>query len=451
MDIQAFKERVFAVGRAAGLEDMEVYMSSSKNFLVRVFKEEVDDYKASVEQGVGFRASFAGKVGYAYVETLDEDSVQILVDGAKANAQVIESSDEIEFFAGAENYPEVVSYNHELAAISPQEKIAFAKDLEKEAFAADKRVSMVNWAMNGYGETEIYIANTKGLEQSFKRNGAYSYVSAVVRDGEQVKTGGRMIFANDWTKFNAKESAQEAVMEATSLLGAASVDSGTYRVLLRFDVAGTLLQTFASVFSAEAVQKGLSLLQGKLGGQIASPLITVVDDPLLENGAASTPFDAEGVPTQRKNVIEAGRLNTYLYNLKTAKKDGVSSTGNASRASYKSPVGIAPTNFFVQPGESSYEELVETLGDGIVIIDVQGTHSGANTVSGDFSLSAYGYFVENGKITRPVDQITIAGNFFELLESVEAVGADLMFVNPGSAGNVGSPSLIISHLAIAGI
>lgn len=451
MQIQEFKNNVFAAGKKIGLEEMEIYFSQSKSFSARVFQKEVDDYKVSLEQGVGFRALFAGKVGYAYAETLDGESVELLVNGAKANAQIIDSDDEIEFFAGSPSYPEVVAYNVDLESVSAEEKIEFAKALETGAFAADERVSMVNWAATGYDETEVYIANTKGLEQSFNRNGAYSFVSAVVREGEQVKTGGRMVFGNDWEQFDAQKLASEAVNEATSLLGASSIPSGDYRVLLRHDVSRDILATFASVFSAEAVQKGLSLMAGKLDQQIASSQVTLVDDPLLKDGGASASFDGEGVVTRRKNVIDEGKLITFLHNLKTAKKDGVESTGNASRASFKSPVGIAPSNFFIEPREMTYDELVEQMQNGVIIIDVQGLHSGANPVSGDFSLGAYGYLVENGKIVRPVEQITVAGNFFKVLEAVEEIGSDLEFGSPSSRGHVGSPSLLISNLSIAGM
>ena len=450
MDVRQFKDKVFQAGREAGLEEMEIYAVSSKDLSIRVFQKEVDDYTLSVGQGVGFRARFAGKIGYAYAETLDEDSVYMLVEGAKANAQIIDSEDEIVFFAGAEDYPTVKANNPELEQVTPEAKIEYAKELEKEAFAADERVYLVNWAAVGYREAEAYIANTLGLEQSFSRNGAYTYVSALVKENEQVKSGGRSRYSNSWADFNARELAKEAVGEASSLLNADTVKSGEYRVLLRYDVVRTFLATFASVFSAEAVQKGLSLLAGKLGEQIASPLVTLIDDPLLENGAASTPFDGEGVPTRTKDVIAAGELKTYLHNLKTAKKDGVESTGNASRASFKSTVGISPTNFYIKPGELGYEELVRELGSGLIIISVQGAHSGANPVSGDFSLGAYGYLVEDGKIARPVDQITIAGNFFQLLQDVEAIGSDLEFGGPGMGGNVGAPSLIVTKLAVAG-
>ncbi len=266
MDVREFKERVFQAGAAAGLEDMEIYVVRSKDLSIRVFQKEVDDYTISVGQGVGFRARFAGKIGYAYAETLAADSIQLLVEGVRANAEVIDSDDEIVLFAGADSYPEVHAYNEELAEVTPKTKIEFAKDLEKEAFAADERVSMVNWAAMGYREGETYIANTLGLEQSFSQNGAYGLVSAVVREDEQVKTGSRMRFSNDWSKFNAHQLADDAVAEAVSLLNAETVKSGEYRVLLRYDVVRTFLSTFASVFSAEAVQKGLSLLAGRLGG-----------------------------------------------------------------------------------------------------------------------------------------------------------------------------------------
>ena len=450
MNIQEFRDRVFEAGRAAGLDDMEIYVSQSKEFSVRIFQTEIDDYSLSNVRGVGFRASYGGKVGYAYAEALDEASVDMLVSSAKANAEVIDSTDEIVFFPGSPSYPEVTAYNEELDAVSPEERIEFAKELEAQALAVDSRVDLVNWAMTGYEEVEIYIANTKGLEQSFVRNGGFSYVSAVIREGEQVKTGSRFHFGNDWTRFNAEELAQAAVNEGVSLLNADTVASGEYRVILRYDAARDILQTFSSVFSAEAVQKGLSLLAGKLNQEIAAPHLTLVDDPLMPNGGASMPFDAEGVATKMKKVIDRGQLTTYLHNLKTAMKDGDESTGNAHKASFKSPIGISPTNFYIEPGHTNYEGLVKELGDGLVIIDVQGLHSGANPVSGDFSLGAYGYLVQNGRIVRPVDQITIAGNFFKMLKDIDVIGSDLQFGIPGYGGNVGSPSLIVSSLSVAG-
>jgi len=373
----------------------------------------------------------------------------MLIKEAIGNAVTIDSDDEEEIFAGSKEYKEVNTYNNELESISTEQKIEFAKAMEKAAFEADKRVTSVNYCI--YGEVAGYslLANTKGLNLENKSNLAQAYISVVVKDGDDVKTGANFVISNDFSKFNPENIATTAVREALSMLGAESIDSGQYPVILRNDVAASILQAFTSVFIAENVQKNLSLLKGKLNEQIANELITIVDNPFLEDGVASTSFDGEGVATKYKKVVDKGVLKTYLHNSKTAKKDGLESTGNASKSSYKSPVSISPTNMYIENGSTSIEDMIKSTENGIMIIDVQGLHSGLNAVSGDFSLSAYGYLIEKGKIARPVNQITIAGNFYEVLNSIEAVGDDLRFGFP-SSGYIGSPSLKIRSLAIAG-
>jgi PmbA protein len=334
--------------------------------------------------------------------------------------------------------------------LSSEEYIDAALRLEQAALAADSRVDLVNWALTGYYSEEVFMANTKGLEQSYRKNFAVGYVSAVVKDKDQIKTGHRFRCVFDWDELKPGELAREAAEEGASLLDADTVPSGDYRIILRRDVARDILATFAGVFSAEAVQKGLSLLGDKLGTKIAAGHVTLTDNPLLPKAGGSRPFDGEGVAVQATTVIKDGQLTNFLHNLKTAKKAGVETTGNANRGSYKSPVGIAPTNFYFEPGTASFDELVKELHQGLIIIDVQGLHSGANPVSGDFSLGAYGYLVEGGRIARAVDQITVSGNFFTLLQDVAAVGTDLEFGAPGGGGNIGSPSLLIKSLAVAG-
>ena len=188
------------------------------------------------------------------------------------------------------------------------------------------------------------IVNTKGLDLTHSLNAAYAYVSVVVGEGGDTKTFGNFETIGDFSQFDPEKLARGAVEEAVALLGASPVESGEYPVILRWEAAATLLGTFAGIFSAENVQKNFSLLKGKLGEAVAADTITIVDDPLLPQGLYSAPFDAEGVATRTKAVVEAGRLMTFLHNLKTAAKDGVQSTGNAAKGSYKSSVGVAPTN-----------------------------------------------------------------------------------------------------------
>ncbi|MBQ9408520.1 MAG: TldD/PmbA family protein [Clostridia bacterium] len=273
-----------------------------------------------------------------------------------------------------------------------------------------------------------------------------SYVSVVAKEGERVAVGGAVKVSRNFADFDAAKLAREAVDEALFNLGASPVPSGSYRVIIDRRCMPDLLSTFSDVFSAEAAQKGLSLLAGREGEVIAAPCVTLMDDPHMKGGLASAAFDAEGVATKVKAVIANGTLTTLLHNLKTARKAGVPSTGNASRYGYASSIGIEPSNFYFKPGNKTLAELMQDMGEGLVITEVSGLHAGANPVSGDFSLLSKGYTVEGGKKGRAVEQITVAGNFYEMLKNIRAFGSDLEFV--GSP--VGSPSVDVGEMNVAG-
>ena len=176
----------------------------------------------------------------------------------------------------------------------------------------------------------------------------------------------------------------------------------------------------------------------------------MIDNPYLENGFASKAFDDEGTSTKSKNVIDKGVLTTYLHNWKTANKEGVDSTGNGYRSSYKSALSISPSNFYIENGEVDFKDMISSIEHGIYIINVDGLHSGLNPVSGDFSLSAHGYEIVNGSIERPINQITIAGNLYKLLKDIDCISNDLKFAFP-SGSYFGSPSIRISKLSVSGI
>ena len=207
-----------------------------------------------------------------------------------------------------------------------------------------------------------------------------------------------------------------------------------------------LLQTFCRIFSAETAQKGLSLLKGHIGEKVAADCITIIDDPLLLEGLEARPFDAEGVPSKAHTVVENGVFKTFLHNLKTAYKDGVETTGNASKAGYDSAVHVSPSNFYIKAGNLTFEEMLTNLDECIVITEVSGLHAGANPVSGDFSLLSKGYIVKNGKRQQPVEQITIAGNFYDLLKNIRSVGNDLEF----PFGGIGCPSVDAGDISVSG-
>lgn len=448
MDETIFIRELLDRARGAGFEGCEACFARGESFDVTVFGGRVIDYSVSSSTGLGFRALVDGKMGYAATQAFDEQAIDLLIEGARDNARLIESEDRQFLFAGAET-PAFEVYNPALDELSIPQRLQMALDLEKKTLAVDPRVKQVEGCGFFLSSGERRIVNSAGLNAHFRDNAVGLSVSAVAREGERASTGGEYFLGRSLDGLSLDGLAQAAVREAVLGLEGAPVASGKYRVVLKNEAAAALLATFAGVFSADNAQKGLSLLKGREGQTIAAEVLTLLDDPLNPAGLCAQPFDGEGVPCRRKAVIEGGRLNALLHNLKTAHKQGVASTGNASRPSYAASVGVAPTNFYFEPTDLPLEELLVRAGDGLLITDLQGLHAGANGISGDFSLGAKGRLIEGGRLGRAVDQITVAGNFFDLLKGVRAVGKDLRFGFPGACC-VGSPSLYAGELTVAG-
>lgn len=446
MERQNFLDQVLAYGKQEGFAECEVFYRGGRAFEVLIMEGEVSNYENSREEGLAFRGNIDGRTGYSYTERLTEDAIPYLVHTAKENAALLSSEDMEDLYEGEESYPELEGVNEELEQLAVSEKIAAAMKMEKAALAGAEEVASLDYCALGTGLAEIAIKNTKGLDVSFAKNFATAYVSAIARKGDETKTGTYFWKAQNWNDFDPEKTGREAAKRASSHLGASSVPSGKYDVILDGRTMVSLLGAFAGVFFGENAQKGFSLLKGKTGERIASEKVTLRDDALLAGGYGTQPFDSEGVSGKNKAVIEKGVLKTLLYNRKTAKKDGVLSTGNGFKAGLTGSVKTATTNFYLTQGEPTQEELFRQMGNGLFITSLMGLHAGCNAVSGDFSLSAEGFRIEDGKQGRPVEQITIAGNFYKLLESVEEIADDLYF---GSNG-MGAPSVLVRNLDIAG-
>ena len=444
MDKKQLINKLFELGKSKGLEDMQASYNNGNSFSLKIFKKEIDSYSSSESDVLSFKGIYNGKMGLSYTEKVDESSLEMLVNDVIENAKIISSEDEVEIFAGSKEYKEVNTYNPELEKVTEAQKIEFAKKAEEIAYSLDSRVSVVQACAYGDEFAQSLMSNTKGLNLSDKMNVAYAYVGVVVKEGEDIKSKYAFKCGRDFSKFNPEELAKEAVEEAVSMLGAKSIKSGSYPVIIKNETMGDLLSAFTGIFSAEAVQKNLSLLKCKLNTQVASSAFTLVDDPFMEDGLASGSYDSEGAACTYKKVIDNGTLKTYLYNLKTAKKDGVETTGNS-----KGGNSIGPSNFYIEKGSKSLEEIQNTISHGLLITSLEGLHAGLNPISGDFSLSSSGYEIVDGKIARPVEQITVAGNFFKMLMEIEEIGNDLKFGMPG-ASYIGAPSIKFKSLAIAG-
>ena len=267
------------------------------------------------------------------------------------------------------------------------------------------------------------------------------------REGE-TQSGFAFRVAREPDELDWEAAAEEAAARAARLLGSRKPGTEKLPVVLDPWAAASFLGVLAASLSAEEVQKGRSLLADLVGDQVASELVTIVDDGRLDDGPSTAPFDDEGVPTSRTPLIERGVLRGFLHNTETARRDTSGSTGNASRPSYRGVPGVAPTNLVVEGGSENADAILKRAGRAIYIQDVSGVHSGANPVSGEFSVGATGLRVEGGSLGEPLREITIASTLPEVLRRVEAVGSDVRFF-PG-AGAIGTPTILVGEMTVAG-
>lgn len=446
MEFDIFIELLFKEAKKAGFEEYEVYYTDSESLSINIYKEEVDKYKLTNSYGLSFRGKIGNKIGYSYTQILDEDAINMMVKNAKESALAIENNDIQFIYKGDKDYKEIECYYSGLENIDPAKLIELGIQMEKECKLLSDKVHNFSACGIGYSTSKYGIINSKGLNLKNKANLLSAYVCPIIKDGENMHDGMGYTVATSLDEVDPKKIAEEGIKEALSKVGGKSIPSGVYKVVINNEAMVSMLGTYAGIFSSDAAQKGLSLLKGKEGEEIASSIVTLVDDPHLYKGLASVPFDDEGVATSKTELIKNGVLKTLLYNLKTAHKGNKTTTGNGFKSSYASPVGVSPTNFYIEAGDKTFDELLEEVGEGLIITDFAGLHSGANAVTGDFSLAAKGFYIKDGKKTFPVEQITVAGNFFNLLKDITTIGSDLKF----PMSSVGSPSVIVNELSIAG-
>ncbi len=446
MDKQQFMDRLLAEAKAQGIDPAEVYFSAGSSFSAGAMNGNIDSYKVSTRQGLGLRGMYQGKMGYASTQAFDEEAIRQLIEGVKEGALLREDEGAEEIYEGDAEYPTVASYDETLAQVPATAKLDAVLAIEKAALESVDTVKQCEGTQLSTMSGEVYLRNSYGLNLQHKDNAFIAYTGAIAKDGDSTSTGMAFKCGRDFAKLDVKKLGEEAAQEAASGLHAEPVPAGNYRMILRYDAMQSLLATFCGIFSAENAQQGLSLLKGREGEKIAADCVTLMDDPLLEGGFDSAPFDGEGVASKTKAVVENGVLKTLLHNRKTAKKQGVASTGNALRPGLSAPITVAPTNFFFKPGDKTLAELESDMSDGLVITDLSGLHAGANMTSGDFSLLSKGYLLKDGKRVQPVEQITIAGNFYDVLKNIRAIGSDLIF----PASGVGSSSVDVGTLTAAG-
>lgn len=437
-----------AVAAARAGEAVEAFAEWGRHTSAKAHEGEIESLSWAESRGLGVRVIAGGRLGYAYAADPDPGEVAGIVEQARANAESA-TPDEANVLPGPEAAEPLEGiYLPEIADTPAERKVAYALELERLCRGADPRIAGVDDCEYADGIGRVAIASTTGVEATMARGDCWAVVVPLAREGGETQTGFAFDLARRPADLDLEDTAMRAATRATRLLGAAKPATERMPVLLDPVAASSFLGVLAAGLTAEAVLKGRSLFAGKIGEAVGSPVVTLVDDGRELKGPGAAPFDDEGVPTRRTPIVDGGVLRGYLHNSYTAKRMGERSTGNARRAGFKSTPGVAPTNLYLVPGEETPEALLARAGRALLVQDLIGVHSGANPISGDFSVGVTGLIVEGGALGAPVREATVAGTILGILRDVVAVGADLEFFPFGGA--IGAPTILIGEMTVAG-
>ncbi|MDQ7843499.1 MAG: metallopeptidase TldD-related protein [Armatimonadota bacterium] len=428
---------VLARARERGVA-AEVLAELGRELTARAHQRRLEQLTQAVRGGVGVRVVVAGRTGYAYSEELTPEALDWMLQEAIDNAGL--QSETGGFLPAGRATPHRNLVGQALQG-SLEAKIQMAIGLES-TIREDARVKQVLYASYAEREWEVAVASTEGAEGSYRRGVAGLIASLVMQDGASRKQG----FDDEWATGVAALEPGRTALEMTErtgrLLGAKPLPTGKYRAYLEPKAAAALLAAFSPMWNGKQVAEGKSPLAGRLGEAIASPLLTLIDDPLLPDGLASRPVDAEGTPAQKTVLVQSGVLTSYLTNSETARTLGLQNTGHAWRT-YRGILGVAPSNLYVAPGQGV------TLADGVIVSEVMGVHAGTNPITGEFSVQALGLRVEDGAIAYPVENFAIAGSFLALMRQITALGSELKWEYAGRIA-YGVPMIEVSELTFAG-
>lgn len=448
-DLIALGERVIERARSLGADVSEAVVSEGSHLSTKVRLGEPELVEEAGSRAVGLRVLVGQQVAVSYTSDLTKTGIERFVEDAIELAR-LSQPDEFagppapELLSRRDQHADLDLYDESLHAVGAGDALAHAKAAEAAAFAADSRIT------NSEGATFTRASGGKALVTSggFRgaTDGTYASLSVhPVADDE----GGKKRSGYYWTArrhlaglLSDDEVGREAARRTVAKLGAQKVDTQEVPVVFDPDVGRSILGLLAGCINGGAIWRRSSYLVDREGDRVASDLVTVVDDPLIPDGPGSRPFDGEGLLSRKNLIVERGVLKSYLLDTYSAKKLGKASTASASRGS-SGGVGPATTNFILQPGKMSPEELVRSTKRGLYVTEMMGF--GFNAVTGDFSRGAAGFWIENGEKTFPVSEVTVSLNLDELLKRIDAVASDLDLRT-----SVATPTFRVSAMTVAG-
>lgn len=436
---------LLARARNRGATEADLSIVETEAFTAQVRLREIESLKNAQERRLHLRVLFGKSAAATSTSDLSVRALDRLVDDTCALAQAT-AQDECMGLPSADamatTVPELHLFDDRAQSITVEEKIALVKQVEEVALSYDPRITNSEGAGLDTQVTRVVYANTHGFVEEYRTSAFSLSVTPIAGEGNSMQ---RDSWYSVSRTFQGLESpagiGKTAAERVLRRLGARKVPTQEAPVVFDPEVAASLLRTLAAAVAGTAIYRGSSFLLNRLGQQVAAETVTVIDDGTIPAGLGSRPFDGEGVPTRRTMVMEHGVLRSYLLDTYCARRLGMASTGNAARDASGPTVGS--TNFYLVPGTSTPAEIIASVKSGLYVTELIGF--GVNLVTGDYSRGAVGLWIENGRLSYPVEEITIAGHLNEMLRNVEMVGNDLVF-----RGRTAAPTLKISRMTIAG-
>ena len=442
-------DSVLQLARAAGADDCDVLVATGTEFEVTVRRAEIDKLLEADSKALGLRVFVGGRSATVYTSDFSRDALQQLATEAVEMAAITDPDP-----AGGLPDPEEWAHRFEgnlmlhdeaLENVPNQAKIDLARRCEAAAFAFDPRISNSDGASCS---TEIglrALVNSRGFAGAY-RSSAASLSVEVMADDEDGKKRNASWYTME-RAFDSLEAPDEvgrrAAERALTQLGARQVATREVPVVWENRLAQRAIGIIAHAASGEALYRRQTYLLNREGETIASPLVTIIDDPLLPGRLGSRPFDGEGVTSRRNEIVVKGLFKAFLFDTYTARKTGHRTTGSASRGVGGAP-GVGTSNLYMEPGTASFDEIIASVEDGLFLTDLMGF--GVNMTTGDFSQGAAGRWIEHGKLTYPVSEINVSGNLLDMFLGIDMVGNDVFW-----RGASGAPTIRMAKLMVSGL
>ena len=435
-----------AMAKKSGATEADVVVADGENLSVQIRLGAVDRLTKAREKRLGLRVFVGKRSATSSTSDFSPESLRHLVSETCTLAKAV-VEDPVSGLPGADQMateqPDLDLYDD--TRLDTDRQIELAKRAEAAALASDERITNSEGADFDSSWGRVVLANSHGFIGDYRSS---SYSLAVSPVAVDPVSGGMQRDAwydvrRKFHKLDAPEAIGiEAARRTVRRLGARKVVTKRVPVVFDQETAGSLLGNLCSAASGYALYKGASFLGGQLGKHLAPEWFTVYDDGRMAGGLGSRPFDGEGLPTRKNTIVDKGVLTSYLLDSYSGRKLGLASTGNASRSVGESP-SVGPTNFYLAPGTCAAEDIIRSVKEGLYVTELIGF--GINMVTGDYSRGAGGFWIENGELAYPVEEITIAGNLKQMFRDIELVGGDLAF-----RGRIASPTVKIAQMTVAG-